>query len=500
MSSEVDVVVVGGGPAGSTAATLMARAGHSVVQLEGQRHPRHQVGESLLPSTIHGVCKLLGVWDALHEMGFLRKRGGTFRWGAQAEPWTFAFSSVNPAGADYAFQVDRARFDQLLFEQARREGVDGREGVEVLGAELTDKVLTGLEVRDEDGEVNVIRSRYVLDASGQGSRLARLAGRRIPSDFFRNVAVYGYFNNAGRLDPPNDGNVITAAFEAGWCWFIPLSDELTSVGAVVDREQASRIRDDRAAALQYFVGQCPIVSGMLKDAVRVTRGMYGEVRVRKDWSYCNESFVAPGLLVAGDAACFVDPAFSSGVHLATYGGMLAARTINSILSGTLDERRCLVEYQRRYWREFSLFYDLLVAFYDMGQQWESYYWRARELLDTSERANDAFIRLVSGGATSPEDFFMERHGIGDALAAGIEMTGVESLGEQGPGGIDDAVSPSPKQREAWLRTPSRGSLVEGLGRASAQAFEDADIGNNGENRVLVSADRLHWLAPDAALA
>lgn len=498
MSSEVDVVVVGGGPAGSTAATLMARAGHSVVQLEAQRHPRHQIGESLLPSTVHGVCKLLGVWDALHDMGFVRKRGGTFRWGAQAEPWTFAFSAVNPEGADYAFQVERARFDQLLFEQARHEGVDGREGIEVLGAELADNVVTGVKVRDVDGQVTVIRSRYVLDASGHGSRLARLAGRRIPSDFFRNVAVYGYFHNAGRLDPPNAGNVITAAFEGGWCWFIPLSDGLTSVGAVVDREQASRIRGDRAAALQHFVGQCPIVSEMLTNAVRVTRGMYGEVRVRKDWSYSNESYVAPGMLVAGDAACFVDPAFSSGVHLATYAGMLAARTINSILAGTLDERRCLVEYQRRYWREFSLFYDLLVAFYDMGQQWESYYWRARELLDTSERANDAFIRLVSGGATSPDDFFMERRGLGDALAAGLEMTGVESLRERERGGIDDAVGPSPKQREAWLKAPSRGALVEGLGRAGAQAFEDADIGSRGENGLLVSADRLHWLSPDAS--
>jgi len=129
LSEEADVVVVGGGPGGSTLATLVAMRGHHVVLLEKEKFPRYQIGESLLPSTVHGICRLTGVADELAKAGFTKKRGGTFRWGATPEPWTFAFS-VSPkmvGETSHAYQVERSKFDQILLDHARHMGVDVRE-------------------------------------------------------------------------------------------------------------------------------------------------------------------------------------------------------------------------------------------------------------------------------------------------------------------------------------------------------------------------------------
>ncbi|MFC4108317.1 tryptophan 7-halogenase, partial [Micromonospora zhanjiangensis] len=132
---EFDVVVAGGGPAGSTVASLVAMQGHRVLLLEKEVFPRYQIGESLLPSTVHGVCRLLGVTDELAEAGFPKKKGGTFRWGARPEPWTFSFglSERMTGSASFAYQVERARFDEILLNNAKRKGVEVREGCSVTG-------------------------------------------------------------------------------------------------------------------------------------------------------------------------------------------------------------------------------------------------------------------------------------------------------------------------------------------------------------------------------
>src|SRR5262249_48607078 len=156
-------------------------------------------------------------------------------------------------------------------------------------------------------------------------------------------------------------------------------------------------------------------------ATRVTEGMYGEIRTRKDYSYTHNRFWIPGAVLVGDAACFIDPVFSSGVHLATYSALLAARSINTVLAGKLDEARCFEEFERRYRREYGHFYEFLVAFYDMHQQTESYFWKARKVLNTDERDNDAFVRLVAGMSAEAEPAFAGQHyfegraGVGEAF-------------------------------------------------------------------------------------
>jgi FAD-dependent halogenase len=404
-AEEFDVVVVGGGPGGSTLAALVAMRGHRVLVLEKETFPRYQIGESLLPSTVHGICRLSGAADELARAGFMRKRGGTFKWGTSPEPWTFSFA-VSPkmtGPTSYAYQVERMKFDQILLDNARLRGAQVREGCAVGRVTEADGRVTGVEYADADGTRHEARARYVIDASGNKSRISGSAGgERRYSEFFRNLAIFGYFENGRRLPEPNSGNILSVAFDGGWFWYIPLSPTLTSVGAVVRRELASKVQGEPRGLLARLISECPLIAEYLADATPVTQGPYGQVRVRKDYSYHQTRFWRPGLALIGDAACFVDPVFSSGVHLATYSALLAARSINSVLAGQVSERAAFEEFEARYRREYGVFYEFLTSFYDMHASEDSYFWTARKV--TAARAGgdlQAFVELV-GGVSSGE--------------------------------------------------------------------------------------------------
>ncbi|MGH4034165.1 tryptophan 7-halogenase [Actinomycetota bacterium Odt1-20B] len=403
---DYDVVVVGGGPGGSTTATLTALDGHRVLLLEKETFPRYQIGESLLPSTIHGIFPLLGVSEEVEKAGFTRKRGGTFRWGASPNPWTFAFSS-SPRLAEFgsfAYQVERTKFDQMLLDNAVRVGVEVHQGARVSAVLRDGERVAGVRYTDVGGVEREATATYVVDASGNGSRLHNeVGGSRDYSEFFLNVAAFGYFEGGGRLPEPNSGNILSAAFDRGWFWYIPLTDQLTSVGAVVRREEAASIQGDPEAALLSLIDECPIVRDLLGDAKRCQREPYDKVRVRRDYSYDREKMWCPGMVLVGDAACFIDPVFSSGVHLATYSAVQAARSINSVLAGVADESRCFEEFQTRYHHEFALFRDFLISFYKMNVVEDSYFWEAKKVIDHDGTALEAFVELV-GGVASEIDF------------------------------------------------------------------------------------------------
>jgi FAD-dependent halogenase len=411
---DADVVVMGGGPGGSTLAALVAMQKHRVVLLEKEKFPRWQIGESLLPSTIHGVCRLTGVLDEVARAGFTVKRGGTQRWGANAEPWTFSFS-VSPkmtGQTSYAYQVERSKFDKILLDHARKMGTDVRERCAVTRIISDEERVRGVSYTDAEGNSHQIHAKYVVDASGNRSRTYKeVGGTRKYSEFFRSIALFGYFSGGKRLPPPNSGNILSAAFDSGWFWYIPLSPALTSVGAVVRREMASKIQGDPETALRALIAECPLISDYLKDAKRVTEGEYGQLRVRKDYSYVNTKFWRPGMVLVGDAACFIDPIFSSGVHLATYSALLAARSINSAMAGMVDEQAAFHEFEARYRREFSVYYEFLVAFYDMHVSESSYFWSAKKVTKNTSSELESFVELV-GGVSSGEAALVEA----DALA------------------------------------------------------------------------------------
>lgn len=396
-----DVCVVGGGPAGSTAATFMAMRGHRVLLIEKELLPVYKIGESLLPATIHGICAMLGVAGELKNHGFIHKLGGTFRWGKNKEPWTFAFaeSSRFQGPTSYAYQVERIKFDKILLDNAVRKGVVVWEQHRVQDLLFSNDRISGIRLLDNAGKETAVESTYVVDASGHASSIARHAGKRILSKFFRNIALFGYFKNGRRLPAPNSGNIFCAAFDKGWFWYIPLSETLTSVGAVIGQEYSSLLQKGHEQALIELIANCGPIKDLLSNASRWTDAPYDEIRVRTDYSYSHSSFWRPGLVLIGDAACFIDPVFSSGVHLATYSALLAARSINTCFEDPSREAIAFKEFEIRYRREYKVFYDFLTAFYDLDQDLESYYWTARVLMHSEIPGSQAFLNLVGGDAS-----------------------------------------------------------------------------------------------------
>lgn len=402
-SEEYDVIVVGGGPGGSSAATLVAKDGHRVLLLEKEIFPRYQIGESLLVGTIHGVCRLLGCRREIADASFVPKLGGTFRWGVNPEPWTFMWQHSPELNENIpaAFQVERMKFDEILLRNAERNGVEVRENASVDAPLEEGGRVVGVRYRGADGVSREVRARYVVDASGNRSSLYRAVGKREYSPFFRHLALFGYFDGGDRLPGETAGNILCAAFDEGWMWYIPLSDTLTSVGVMLQQEYAEELQRDPEGSYYRFIRNCPTVADLLGDSKRITEGVYGQLRVRKDFSYTTERFWRPGLALVGDAACFIDPIFSTGIHLATYSALLAARSINTYLRGDLDEARALDEFEERYRWEYGLFHEFLVAFYDTNSHEDSYFWKAKKVSGFEGSDKEAFADLVSGALAEP---------------------------------------------------------------------------------------------------
>jgi halogenation protein CepH len=392
--SDVDVIVIGGGPAGSTAAGFLARSGVRVLLLEKDRFPRYHIGESLLSATLP-ILDALGVTPAIEAAGFIHKPGGTFVWGRQREPWSFFFRD-DPGGRPHAYHVLRSQFDHILLRHAAALGVEVREGQRVQTVEYDGRAcVTAL---DERGAAIEVHGAYVIDASGQQAVLGCRGGLRQFNPFFKNLAIFGYYEGAQPLDGATAGNILSAAFTDGWFWFIPLHDGTTSVGAVVDaRRFAGEGAREPAELYARLTAACAPVAERLREARLVS-----PIRVIRDYSYCSTRFYGPGYLLAGDAACFIDPVFSTGVHLACLSGYLAAQAAGAILAGAPEEP-AQRQYDGRYRAAYERYLDFLYFFYDHHSDPESYFWRARKILDAEAPLDSrtAFVRLMSGGADLP---------------------------------------------------------------------------------------------------
>jgi halogenation protein CepH len=424
-SNAYDLIVIGGGPGGSSLATFVAMQGHKVLLLEKTEFPRYQIGESLLPSTINGICVMLGIEDEINNAGFMKKLGGSFRWGKNPEPWSFYFgvTDKNRKNPAFAYQVERSKFDNILLNNAKKKNVEVKTSCSVTEAIMDDDVVIGVKYIDKDGNSQNAYAKYTADVSGNRCMFGDIIGERLYSKFFKNYALFGYYENGKRFPAPLNGNILSAAFDEGWFWYIPVTPTITSVGAVfhASAENKKPIEGDLEQAMEDFIGRCPTIADMLKDAKRITTGDFGKLRVRKDWSYTHSKFWGKGLILVGDAACFVDPLLSQGVHLATYGALLAARSINSCLTGMVSEEKAFEEFEYRYRKEYGLFYEYLTSLYDMNSDEESFYWKARSVMKTEERGNEAFTRLLAGQASADptinvaQDFFDSRQGSGSAL-------------------------------------------------------------------------------------
>jgi flavin-dependent dehydrogenase len=387
-----DVIVIGGGPGGSTTATMLARKGWHVTLFERERFPRDHVGESLLPATLP-VLEELGVLQAVQAAGFLPKAGATMVWGKDKTPWSWYFHETNTT-YPHAYQVWRPQFDQLLLQNSRQHGVDVREGRQVVDVLFEADRAVGVRYTEADGSYTA-QARFIVDASGQGGLLGRKLGLRRWDPFFRNLAVYAYFTGAQCLPAPDETNIFIESYAHGWFWQIPLHTGQTSVGAVVDtaRGQAQLQQEGPEAFLYAQIAQTSQTRSMLQHA-QLTSGPF----VVKDWSYVSDEVVGDAYVLVGDAACFVDPLFSSGVHLACMSGVLAAAYITTTLQDPALGAAAGHVYKALYYKEYDHFHAMAKLFYDSNRTVDSYFWAARRLLGTEEMLSPrhAFIHAVAG--------------------------------------------------------------------------------------------------------
>jgi len=346
-----DVIVIGGGPAGSTAATLLVQRGFDVLLVERERFPRFQIGESLLPYN-NDLLDRLGIIPKLEGGEFFPKYGAEFVTGDGEVSYTFRFDRNLPEQYHRTFQVKRADFDLLLLRNAAAQGVEVREETAVTAVRLDDAERATVELAG--GET--LEARFVIDASGHGSIVGQRHGGKSEIESLKKVAFFAHFRNVPRPEGRNAGNTIIVVLRDSWFWLIPITAELMSVGLVVDRDHFVKCGLQPEALLERTICETPYMAERMNNAERVT-----PIYSRKDFSYAMKRMVGPNYALVGDAAGFIDPIFSIGVFMAMKGADVAAKAIEHRLrSGSM---RLLRKYERsvngalhRYFRFISNFY------------------------------------------------------------------------------------------------------------------------------------------------
>nr|WP_329741752.1 NAD(P)/FAD-dependent oxidoreductase [Dyella sp. A6] len=358
-----DVAVIGGGPAGSTVATLLARQGRQVVMLEKARHPRFHIGESLLPMNLP-VFERLGVLDKVRALG-VYKAGADFEADNPQGYHTYAFSEVVGHSPPHAFQVPRQDFDQILFEHARENGVDAYEGHEVRAVEQVGVRESWLDIRDEQGDGYRVRARYVVDASGRDTFLAGRRRLKRRNAHHQSAAIFGHFRGAVRREGVDAGNISIYSFAHGWMWMIPLPGDVMSVGAVCApdhlRQRSGNIKDFLLATLRTS----PALWQRLEQAELID----DRVHATGNYAYDAACMGGPGWVLVGDAFAFLDPVFSSGVYLAMSGAERAAAMIDASLRAPRREKRLLRALERKQRRGMRRFAFFIYRFNGPAMQW-----------------------------------------------------------------------------------------------------------------------------------
>ena len=352
MSQAFDVAIIGGGPAGSSAGTLLAHEGRSVVIFDKEKFPRFRVGESMLPTSLN-TLERMGVKPKIDAGGFLIKHGGEIV-SACGKRVRFYFRNGLNAKHPTAYQVRRSEFDKILLDHASESGCEVREQTAIDSFEIDHE---GVTLYSGNGQ-HVIRARYVIDCSGRNCLIGNRYQLRRPYPNLRKFSVFAYYSNVSNYDGPEGTLTRMIRAKDSWFWMIPLFGGETSVGVVMDTEKFRELKMSPEQALDHCMARQPEVNQWMGSAARTT-----PVYATGDFSYRNSKLTGERWLLAGDAAGFVDPVFSSGVYLALLSGEHAADALNRVLDRPQNRARMFQHYEKRVGRVLDIYLEWASAWY-----------------------------------------------------------------------------------------------------------------------------------------
>jgi flavin-dependent dehydrogenase len=387
-----DVLIIGGGPAGSTAAALLAKSGRDVVLLEKDAHPRFHIGESLLPCNV-AIFERLGMHDEIRAMGVF-KPGAEFVSDETGESVDFNFAAGIDQRFTYSYQVQRSQFDMALFANAQRSGARAMERMRVVEVVLpqanNDANRARVTARHEEGAVRSFTPRFVLDASGRDTFMANHLHKKRTDKRNNTAAVYGHFRHVKcRTEGDMAGCISIHLTKDGWFWVIPLRDEIISVGFVGTQAAFKARRGDLRDLLFDRIRQSRTLSERMREAE-----LASDVMTAGNYSYRATGGWGEGYMMIGDAFAFIDPLFSSGVMLAMSGGELGANVANVWLDDPAAGRKLAQQSERRLCRAM----DRLC--------WLIY------------RINDPVLRSM---LMTPRNVFRMRDGLVSLLAGNLDL-------------------------------------------------------------------------------
>lgn len=357
--SEYDAIIIGGGPAGSTAGALLAEKGRKVLILEKEKFPRYHVGESLMPFC-YFTFERLGLVDALNERAYTNKHSVQFvtKDGKMSAPFYFFQHLDHPAATTW--QVNRAEFDELMLDNARAKGAEVREETQVVDFIYEGERVVGVTAKTQGGQAYEVRASVTVDASGRDALFQSKRRWRKRDPILNKIAIWTLFKGAKR-DPGLDEGATTVAYldNRGWFWNIPMKDDIVSSGIVAERDYLYKDTRDPAAIFKREIEN----NVWIKDHLSCGE-QFGEYWVTGEYSYRSEHCAADGIVLIGDAFAFLDPVFSSGVFLALKSGEMAADAIDASLENGDVSASAFIDYGEELCSAIETMRSLVYAFYD----------------------------------------------------------------------------------------------------------------------------------------
>ena len=358
--TQYDVIVIGAGPAGSTAAALLAEKGRHVLVLEKEKFPRYHIGESLMPFCWFTLNRL-GVVEEMDRIAYVKKYSVQFVTpdGRQSQPFYFFQHYDHPSAITW--QVERADFDLMLLDNARKKGAEVRELTPVRRLLKDDSGhVIGVEAAAPDGEKLEFFAPITIDCSGREQVATAKEGWRVKDAQLNKLAIWTYYRGAKRDPGIDEGNTTVAYVQGrGWFWYIPLKDDIVSVGIVAEKDYLFSESKDPAEIMHREIGR----NAWIKDHLSVGE-QFGEYWVTSEFSYRSKYCATDGLVLAGDAFAFLDPVFSSGVYLALKSGELVADAVDAALAAGDTSGAQFAEYGEKLCLGIENMRKLVYAFYD----------------------------------------------------------------------------------------------------------------------------------------